>query len=98
MARFKPALNSKGLRPKDAATIAAENSFKPALNSKGLRHNERLKGVTLALLQASPEFKGIKTMDFPRIRNFRLQASPEFKGIKTKLWRIKASSSASSQP
>ena len=34
---FKPALNSKGLRPQAAAATKARVRFKPALNSKGLR-------------------------------------------------------------
>ena len=60
-AGFKPALNSKGLRPVQRSLYAAPDiSFKPALNSKGLRlqigtDHEQLE------LQASPEFKGIKT-------------------------------------
>ena len=38
------------------------------------------------LLQASPEFKGIKTIGvFRSTTSFALQASPEFKGIKTRV-------------
>ena len=68
-------------------------SFKPALNSKGLRRFICFYIPSFHLLQASPEFKGIKTQ---RRRNRRidpLQASPEFKGIKTGLLRIHQSDS-----
>ena len=36
-------------------------------------------------LQASPEFKGIKTVAFAFAARRVLQASPEFKGIKTQI-------------
>ena len=40
--------------------------------------------VCIAMLQASPEFKGIKTDDVAQFRKILLlQASPEFKRIKT---------------
>ena len=57
--------------------------FKPALNSKGLR--QIFSGCPfLPSLQASPEFKGIKTLlCYPMYQHCELQASPEFKGIKT---------------
>ncbi len=49
-------------------------------------------------LQASPDFKGIKTLeDLITSRSGELQASPDFKGIKTlpdgnfSLWRLQAS-------
>ena len=80
--------------------------FKPALNSKGLRRTTDSIISASTMLQASPEFKGIKTSAIcasdsgsrfkPALnskglrlsapasaRFFPLQASPEFKGIKT---------------
>ena len=73
--------------------------FKPALNSKGLRRV----GVDVSrslMLQASPEFKGIKTGGCVAIHFFlSLQASPEFKGIKTLISSLFGSPTvASSQP
>ena len=57
---FKPALNSKGLRPWVPLADYDGLRFKPALNSKGLRLGfVEVHGVLG--LQASPEFKGIKT-------------------------------------
>ena len=82
--RFKPALNSKGLRPFKAANFATYSSgFKPALNSKGLRPMKAA-AIWISALQASPEFKGIKTVKDEGLFGLGgLQASPEFKGIKT---------------
>ena len=59
--------------------------FKPALNSKGLRPDLMVSFTTMPSLQASPEFKGIKTphRSVEPMRHVPLQASPEFKGIKT---------------
>ena len=61
MEGFKPALNSKGLRRNDDLACTPSISFKPALNSKGLRQNDMHKILSNLELQASPEFKGIKT-------------------------------------
>ena len=82
---FKPALNSKGLRrSRDFKRLSAAVGFKPALNSKGLRPLLYRACRREVLLQASPEFKGIKTRQTHKCRHPRwLQASPEFKGIKT---------------
>ncbi len=79
---FKPALNSKGLRRLNVRKAIALDRFKPALNSKGLRRSWRRIYRCLSL-QASPEFKGIKTWSAHDTVSRRLQASPEFKGIKT---------------
>ena len=58
--------------------------FKPALTSKGLRPDNLPLFVVLDWLQASPEFKGIKTIQYhDSPPSSELQASPEFKGIKT---------------
>ena len=81
--RFKPALNSKGLRPIFELYPSWLMSFKPALNSKGLRRVELYHQNLDRELQASPEFKGIKTGLCACYWQERLQASPEFKGIKT---------------
>ena len=81
--RFKPALNSKGLRLEAVAKLSRPNGFKPALNSKGLRHFFGGNGLSCLPLQASPEFKGIKTFTTLTAVSRWLQASPEFKGIKT---------------
>ena len=59
--RFKPALNSKGLRPPTLRAPTPAQRFKPALNSKGLRLGTVGHLKTPIRLQASPEFKGIKT-------------------------------------
>ena len=57
---------------------------KPALNSKGLRRFGIAPHGRTASLQASPEFKGIKTNRYRYMHKMvTLQASPEFKGIKT---------------
>ena len=58
---FKPALNSKGLRPNRNASTWNIFRFKPALNSKGLRPSKAAAVAIAVMLQASPEFKGIKT-------------------------------------
>ena len=58
---FKPALISKGLRPRPAVNPAVPLGFKPALISKGLRLDLHLRIQQIVLLQASPDFKGIKT-------------------------------------
>ena len=73
--RFKPALNSKGLRPNVVETDASTR-FKPALNSKGLRPLDG--GVTVVgiRLQASPEFKGIKTCSAHCNQNSRVGFKP----------------------
>ena len=58
--------------------------FKPALISKGLRLHRRVV-ITDHGLQASPDFKGIKTFaSIMSISCVWLQASPDFKGIKTR--------------
>src|SRR5574337_1005187 len=59
-------------------------SFKPALISKGLRLLGRFGSGSTPGLQASPDFKGIKTMPGGVVgQHGRFQASPDFKGIKT---------------
>jgi len=60
---FKPALNSKGLRLFELAYFLWRCGFKPALNSKGLRPNKIPGDINSPRLQASPEFKGIKTLN-----------------------------------
>ena len=73
--RFKPALNSKGLRREHSGEVFGQlHGFKPALNSKGLRRARRHAAARLRL-QASPEFKGIKTAYHPR----QVVAAPGFK-------------------
>ena len=57
----KPALNSKGLRRILPMLFKPYGRSKPALNSKGLRHATIISSSRWRL-QASPEFKGIKTM------------------------------------
>ena len=59
--RSKPALNSKGLRPPALRQFISQSRSKPALNSKGLRRWKRERERRRDALQASPEFKGIKT-------------------------------------
>ncbi len=82
---FKPALISKGLRLGALDGFRRPQSFKPALISKGLRPLDGGHVGDGDGLQASPDFKGIKTMRRPRSPgNERLQASPDFKGIKTR--------------
>ena len=61
---FKPALNSKGLR-RNLHNHGTSIRFKPALNSKGLRLQFLASFNKVSLLQASPEFKGIKTAIAP---------------------------------
>ena len=52
-------------------------SFKPALNSKGLRQltHGHIGGAVALRLQASPEFKGIKTVE----REITFEAALRFK-------------------
>jgi len=58
--------------------------FKPALISKGLRPGCKLIATRPDGLQASPDFKGIKTpTTVAGTTKAKLQASPDFKGIKT---------------
>ena len=47
----------------------------------------RVAPLTAFVLQASPEFKGIKTAVEVEYSASALQASPEFKGIKTAMRR-----------
>ena len=57
----KPALNSKGLRRTAHRCVDQLHGSKPALNSKGLRRIGEVSPSICLVLQASPEFKGIKT-------------------------------------
>ena len=60
--RFKPALISKGLRrTAPSAQRRPAIGFKPALISKGLRPDYCANVTDGTVLQASPDFKGIKT-------------------------------------
>ena len=76
------------------------SGFKPALNSKGLRRRAGGLVAWTHALQASPEFKGIKTTFLDSFCNRKLlQASPEFKGIKTENHLpVDSTHRASSQP
>ena len=83
--RFKPALNSKGLRPMRCSLYLHDFSLQASPEFKGIKTSLKDEQKKTRRLQASPEFKGIKTrlivcFDF----HVTLQASPEFKGIKTK--------------
>jgi len=62
--------------------------FKPALISKGLRQVRIQQKLGFLALQASPDFKGIKTIAQSNelMTQLGLQASPDFKGIKTTRW------------
>ena len=80
--RFKPALISKGLRP-SCPPFHRRWGFKPALISKGLRRIYHNRNFPTIRLQASPDFKGIKTQPHHQPHGAVLQASPDFKGIKT---------------
>ena len=72
---------------------------KPALNSKGLRLVLGLAQGRQGALQASPEFKGIKTISTGAAALLSaLQASPEFKGIKTSYTGYQLLRRAPSQP
>ena len=82
---FKPALNSKGLRRAVVGLALRLGGFKPALNSKGLRlfalHNQS----SFVLLQASPEFKGIKTRSrLLSITFLRFKPALNSKGLRLK--------------
>ncbi len=58
---FKPALISKGLRLGWDIKLPNTFGFKPALISKGLRQETGCDAGVRGVLQASPDFKGIKT-------------------------------------
>ena len=75
------------------------NGFKPALISKGLRPASSSVMSPSSRLQASPDFKGIKTVveAVDHVEQV-LQASPDFKGIKTTRSRQAEVDPASSQP
>ncbi len=60
--RFKPALISKGLRQLNGGDFEGKPCFKPALISKGLRLGDVERCHAARVLQASPDFKGIKTL------------------------------------
>ncbi len=75
--RFKPALISKGLRLSIGRWASyGRLRFKPALISKGLRLNTIALQLAIVGLQASPDFKGIKT-GFRDIQNPQLEASSQ---------------------
>ena len=57
----KPALISKGLRPRAAQTARAGLGSKPALISKGLRRGQKNMQSPSPSFQTCPDFKGIKT-------------------------------------
>ena len=48
--------------------IEQVGSFKPALISKGLRLGDVLQRELVSALQASPDFKGIKTVQLVQLR------------------------------
>ena len=96
---FKPALNSKGLRRNWLRSPRKINCFKPALNSKGLRRG--LGHPCCAWqLQASPEFKGIKTgyAGVNRSRHKRFKPALNSKGLRLRPTVNTSTTKASSQP
>ena len=81
--RFKPALNSKGLRRVFDNVSFYLFRFKPALNSKGLRRLNAFALREREQLQASPEFKGIKTIQHaPLIQRLRFKPALNSKGLR----------------
>ena len=58
--------------------------FRPPLISKGLRHRVISSVEGEGAFQATPDFKGIKTVIYmPMAKWVMFQATPDFKGIKT---------------
>jgi len=61
LTRFKPALNSKGLRPSSLMVFIA-SSLQASPEFKGIKTSQPGRTPCVECpLQASPEFKGIKT-------------------------------------
>ena len=59
--RFKPALNSKGLRPMRCSLYLHDFSLQASPEFKGIKTRLIVCFDFHVTLQASPEFKGIKT-------------------------------------
>jgi len=85
--RFKPALNSKGLRLTTDSIISASTMLQASPEFKGIKTSAICASDSGSRFKPALNSKGLRLSAPASARFFPLQASPEFKGIKTRAWR-----------